>query len=108
MPVRCGKSRKPCAPWPRTRNFGAPCTKKVWRASIIFRGISPQAKPARFIGKFSVIEKSVVILSPEPPYPLHGGGAFRIASLIHYFARFAQVDLILFSESGTPAVLPPG
>lgn len=55
-----------------------------------------------------MIEKSVVILSPEPPYPLHGGGAFRIASLIHYFARFAQVDLVLFSESGKPAVLPPG
>lgn len=50
--------------------------------------------------------RSVLMLSPEPPYPLHGGGAFRIASLIHYFARFAQVDLILFSESGKPALLP--
>lgn len=52
--------------------------------------------------------ESVLILSPEPPYPLNGGGAFRIASLIHYFARFAKVDLILFSESGQPATLPPG
>ena len=43
---------------------------------------------------------SVLFLSPEAPYPLHGGGAYRTASLLHFFARFAQVDLILFSESG--------
>ena len=48
----------------------------------------------------------VLMLSPEPPYPLHGGGAFRTASLLHYFARFAQVDLILISDSGHPAPLP--
>jgi glycosyltransferase involved in cell wall biosynthesis len=52
--------------------------------------------------------ESVLILSPEPPYPLNGGGAFRIASLLHYFTRFASVDLILFSESGNPATVPPG
>lgn len=48
------------------------------------------------------------MLSPEPPYPLNGGGAFRTASLLHYFARFAEVDLILLSQSGKPALLPPG
>jgi glycosyltransferase involved in cell wall biosynthesis len=48
------------------------------------------------------------MLAPEPPYPLNGGGAFRTASLVHYFARFAEVDLVLFSESGKPALLPPG
>jgi glycosyltransferase involved in cell wall biosynthesis len=48
------------------------------------------------------------MLAPEPPYPLNGGGAYRMASLVHYFARFAEVDLILFSESGKPALLPPG
>ena len=53
-------------------------------------------------------EPGVLILTPEPPYPLHGGGAFRIASLVHYFARHAAVDLILFSEKGQPAVLPEG
>ena len=52
--------------------------------------------------------RSVVILCPEAPYPLQGGGAFRTASIIHYFARFAAVDLIVFSESGQPAELPPG
>jgi glycosyltransferase involved in cell wall biosynthesis len=48
------------------------------------------------------------MLSPEAPYPLHGGGAYRTASLLNYFARFSEVDLILFSESGRPALLPPG
>lgn len=52
--------------------------------------------------------RSVLVLAPEPPYPLHGGGAYRTASLVHYFARFAAVDLILFSEDGRPALLPEG
>ena len=51
---------------------------------------------------------SVVMLSPEPPYPLHGGGAYRIASLLHYFAQFADVDLIQISETTRPALLPAG
>jgi glycosyltransferase involved in cell wall biosynthesis len=50
----------------------------------------------------------VVMLAPEAPYPLHGGGSWRTASLLHYFARFATVDLIQFSESGRPALLPEG
>src|SRR5271165_5108901 len=50
----------------------------------------------------------VLVLSPEPPYPLNGGGAYRTASLLHYFARFAQVDLIQFSATGKPALLPEG
>ena len=48
------------------------------------------------------------MLSPEPPYPLNSGGAYRTASLLHYFANFAEVDLIFISESGKPAILPPG
>ncbi len=49
-----------------------------------------------------------LMLSPEPPYPLQGGGAFRTASLLHYFARFGEIDLILLSDSGSPALLPAG
>jgi len=51
---------------------------------------------------------NVLMLSPEPPYPLQGGGAFRTASLLNYFARFAAVDLIFISETGLAAPLPPG
>jgi glycosyltransferase involved in cell wall biosynthesis len=49
----------------------------------------------------------VLMLSPEAPYPLNGGGAFRTASLVHFFARFAAVDLILMSLHEAPA-LPSG
>jgi glycosyltransferase involved in cell wall biosynthesis len=48
------------------------------------------------------------MLAPEPPYPLHGGGAYRSASLLHYLAQFSRPDLILISESGKPALLPEG
>ena len=50
----------------------------------------------------------VLLLTPEPPYPLHGGGAFRTASLLHYFAQFARVDMVLLSDSGSAAPVPAG
>ena len=43
-----------------------------------------------------------LVLAPEAPYPLMGGGALRTASLIHYLARTRPVDLILFRQPGTP------
>ncbi len=49
----------------------------------------------------------VLLLTPEAPYPLQGGGALRIASLLHYFARFATVDVLLFSQTGASAPIPP-
>jgi polysaccharide biosynthesis protein PslH len=36
------------------------------------------------------------MLSPETPYPLHGGGALRTASLLNYLSRHFEVDLIVF------------
>jgi len=48
------------------------------------------------------------MLSPEAPYPLNGGGAYRTASLLHYFARIAPVDLIFISNTGQPALIPDG
>ena len=54
---------------------------------------------------------SALVLSPEAPYPLHGGGALRTASLIHYLSRNYEVDLIVFREPSAPnplASLPPG
>ncbi|HUB83048.1 MAG TPA: glycosyltransferase family 4 protein [Bryobacteraceae bacterium] len=55
--------------------------------------------------------KSALILAPEAPYPLAGGGALRTASLLHYLARTRPVDLILFRQPGAPdpaALIPSG
>jgi glycosyltransferase involved in cell wall biosynthesis len=43
-----------------------------------------------------------LVLAPEAPYPLVGGGALRTASLIQYLARTRPVDLILFRQPGAP------
>jgi polysaccharide biosynthesis protein PslH len=54
---------------------------------------------------------SVLVLAPEAPYPLVGGGALRTASLIQYLARTHPIDLILFRQPGAPdpaAQLPAG
>ncbi len=54
---------------------------------------------------------AVLMLSPEPPYPLHGGGPLRTASLLNYLAQHYDVDLILFRQPGAPdpaAALPYG
>src|SRR5690349_14398685 len=56
----------------------------------------------------SVKVPSVLMLSPEAPYPLNSGGAFRTASLLNYLARFAAVDLILLSENPEPCPAPEG
>jgi glycosyltransferase involved in cell wall biosynthesis len=47
-----------------------------------------------------------VMLAPEAPYPLRSGGAYRTASLLNCLAEKGTVDLILFSETGQPALLP--
>jgi len=52
-----------------------------------------------------------LMLAPEPPYPLLGGGALRTASVLHYLARSYDVDLILFRQRGEPdpaALVPRG
>ncbi len=52
-----------------------------------------------------------LVVSPEPPWPLAGGGPLRTASLLHYLAERGAVDLILFAEEGAddPArAVPPG
>ena len=75
----------------------------------IFPGRARRAQRTRSMPRcWAGRQMKVVMLSPEPPYPLNGGGAFRTASLLHYFARFAEVDLILISETGQPALLPAG
>jgi glycosyltransferase involved in cell wall biosynthesis len=52
-----------------------------------------------------------VVLAPEAPYPLAGGGALRTASLLHGMARRYAVDVIVFRQQGHPnpaESLPPG
>jgi glycosyltransferase involved in cell wall biosynthesis len=54
---------------------------------------------------------AALLLAPETPYPLAGGGALRTASLLHYLAQNYQVDLIVFRQPGAPDPerdLPPG
>jgi hypothetical protein len=54
---------------------------------------------------------AALLLAPETPYPLAGGGALRTASLLHYLARTRDVDLIVFRQPGAvhPAqTMPPG
>ena len=43
---------------------------------------------------------SALLLAPETPYPLAGGGALRTASMLHYLAQSHDVDLIVFRQPG--------
>jgi glycosyltransferase involved in cell wall biosynthesis len=45
---------------------------------------------------------SALVLAPETPYPLAGGGALRTASLLHYLALRYDVDLVVFQQPGAP------
>jgi polysaccharide biosynthesis protein PslH len=52
-----------------------------------------------------------LFLVPEAPYPTHGGGAMRSASVLEYLAQRYDVDVVVFREPGArdPAGLfPPG
>ena len=55
--------------------------------------------------------RRALIVCPEPPYPLHGGGAFRTAAVLQYLARNYELDAVFFSEETRPdprRALPPG
>lgn len=45
---------------------------------------------------------SALMLAPEAPYPLAGGGALRTASLLQYLVRHYATDLIVFRQPGAP------
>lgn len=52
-----------------------------------------------------------LLLSPEAPYPLWGGGALRTASVLNYLAGRYALDVVLFREQGAgdpAAALPEG
>lgn len=52
--------------------------------------------------KQSADSKQAVFLSPEPPYPLAGGGSARSGSLLHWLARHCRVHLITFADEQAP------
>lgn len=52
--------------------------------------------------KQSAASNRAVFLSPEPPYPLTGGGPLRTASLLHFLAQRFRVHLLTFVEEGSP------
>jgi polysaccharide biosynthesis protein PslH len=45
---------------------------------------------------------AALVLSPEAPYPIVGGGPMRTASLLARLVRKYDVDLIIFREPGVP------
>ena len=56
-------------------------------------------------------ELRAVMVCPEAPFPMIGGGPLRTASLVHYLARRYVLDVIVFREPGGPdprAAFPAG
>lgn len=52
-----------------------------------------------------------LVMCPEAPYPVMGGGPLRTASILEYLSGGYHVDLILFRERTQPdprTALPPG
>jgi glycosyltransferase involved in cell wall biosynthesis len=57
------------------------------------------------------VKPAALALSPEAPYPRHGGGALRTASLLEFLAQHYTLDLILFRDAESPdprEALPEG
>jgi glycosyltransferase involved in cell wall biosynthesis len=57
------------------------------------------------------MKPAALMLAPEAPYPVAGGGALRTASLLEYLAGRYRVDLIVFRQPGAPdpaARIPAG
>jgi glycosyltransferase involved in cell wall biosynthesis len=55
--------------------------------------------------------RSALMICPEAPYPVAGGGPLRTACLLEYLAPRYSLDLVLFQEPGAPdprAAIPPG
>jgi polysaccharide biosynthesis protein PslH len=46
--------------------------------------------------------RDALLLCPEAPYPVAGGGALRTACMLEYLARHYALDVIVFREPGAP------
>jgi len=47
-------------------------------------------------------DRSALVLSPEAPYPVAGGGALRTASILEYLRPRYALDVVTFREPGAP------
>jgi glycosyltransferase involved in cell wall biosynthesis len=59
----------------------------------------------------SFSKRTALVLAPEAPFPVVGGGPLRTASLLAWLTRRYEVDLIVFREPGMPdprAAVPTG
>lgn len=54
----------------------------------------------------SAAKPPALVIAPESPYPIAGGGALRSASLIEYLASRYALDVVVFREAGTPDPSP--
>ena len=43
-----------------------------------------------------------LVITPESPYPISGGGALRTASLMEYLATRYTLEIVVFCEAGEP------
>jgi glycosyltransferase involved in cell wall biosynthesis len=54
---------------------------------------------------------AALVLAPEAPYPVVGGGALHSAALVEYLARHYDLDVLVFHQQGEPdpvAAFPRG
>ena len=54
----------------------------------------------------SEAQAAALLLAPEAPYPLAGGGTLRTASLLEYLGRRYALDLIVFRQPGAADIAP--
>ena len=59
----------------------------------------------RFMRKYEG-GSSALFVTPEPPYPVVGGGALRSSSLLEYLLQGHDVDAITFAEKGVTVRMP--
>ena len=68
-------------------------------------------KPSSERAEHETGKPAALVLAPEAPYPMHGGGALRTASLLNYLAERYAVDLVVFeapTQTHAADHLPPG
>ncbi len=62
-------------------------------------------------GSGSAFKPAALMVAPEAPYPVAGGGALRSAAMVEYLASRYELDLLVFREPGATdptAAIPRG